>query len=98
VSGGRHSSENGTFEPGFSTSGRLSNVARTTAGAVLRKFEASGYLEVSYRRIPSEQLTPQKSLSAVCSSFASVRSAISPSRQSATIIQSRYPSFVAKPK
>ena len=29
----------------------LSNVARTTAGAVLRKLEATGYLEQSYRRI-----------------------------------------------
>ena len=29
----------------------LSNVARTTAGAVLRKLEATGYLEQCYRRI-----------------------------------------------
>jgi len=29
----------------------LANVARTTAGAVLRKLEAMGYLEQSYRRI-----------------------------------------------
>jgi hypothetical protein len=29
----------------------LSNVARTTAGAVLRKLEASGCIEQSYRRI-----------------------------------------------
>lgn len=27
----------------------MTNVARTTAGAVLRKFEAAGYLKVSYR-------------------------------------------------
>jgi CRP/FNR family transcriptional regulator, cyclic AMP receptor protein len=29
----------------------MTNLARTTAGTVLRKFEASGYLEVSYRRV-----------------------------------------------
>src|SRR5271166_573417 len=29
----------------------LTNLARTTAGTVLRTFEASGYLKVSYRRI-----------------------------------------------
>lgn len=29
----------------------MTNLARTTAGAVLRKFEASGHLEVSYRRV-----------------------------------------------
>jgi CRP/FNR family cyclic AMP-dependent transcriptional regulator len=29
----------------------LTNLARTIAGAVLRKFEASGYLEVPYRRM-----------------------------------------------
>jgi CRP/FNR family cyclic AMP-dependent transcriptional regulator len=29
----------------------LSNLSRTTAGAVLRRLQASGYLEVSYRRI-----------------------------------------------
>ena len=29
----------------------MTNLARTTAGAVLRRFEASGYLKVSYRRV-----------------------------------------------
>ena len=29
----------------------MTNLARTTAGAVLRRLEASGYLEVSYRRV-----------------------------------------------
>jgi CRP/FNR family transcriptional regulator, cyclic AMP receptor protein len=29
----------------------LTNLSRTTAGAILRKLQASGYLEVSYRRI-----------------------------------------------
>ncbi len=29
----------------------MTNLARTTAGAVLRRFEASGYLHVSYRRV-----------------------------------------------
>jgi CRP-like cAMP-binding protein len=29
----------------------MANVARTTAGAILRKLEADGYLALSYRRI-----------------------------------------------
>ena len=29
----------------------MTNLARTTAGTVLRRFEASGYLKVSYRRV-----------------------------------------------
>ncbi len=29
----------------------LTNLARTTAGTVLRTFEAAGHLDVSYRRI-----------------------------------------------
>ena len=29
----------------------MTNLARTTAGTVLRKFEAAGYLKVSYRRV-----------------------------------------------
>ena len=29
----------------------MTNLARTTAGAVLRKLEASGHVRVSYRRV-----------------------------------------------
>ena len=29
----------------------MTNLARTTAGALMRRFESSGYLEVSYRRV-----------------------------------------------
>ena len=46
-------SSGGTPPPGgFLVSSRLiANVARTTAGAILRKLESNGHVALSYRRI-----------------------------------------------